>query len=293
LNSTATGAACSDQGALHPNASTWTCSDGCNTCACNGGLITSTQLACGGSLPDAGSGVTDGGAAATDAGGDRATPNGDAGTDAGVCSQPPAGCARALNATPCQAGFICDPTQGCTPSDCFACDPKTGWVCSADCSGGVCVAGPDAGAASASCPSGQPRAGDPCIGPIACPYAGVCGPILWTCGASKSYWATTQQATCSGACPASEPKPGEPCMAGGKCSYTSACGSSDTVYCDGTGTAMRIDYGLCPQCPAQEPAPATTCSGTLSCKYVNACQGNDVASCAASMWTVLRGDCEK
>jgi hypothetical protein len=82
-------------------------------------------------------------------------------------------------------------------------------------------------------------------------------------------------------------------MAGGKCSYKSACGSEDTVFCDGTGTAMRIDYGTCPTCPAQEPAPLTVCSGSLSCMYTNPCAGTDVANCMGSMWAVLRGDCEK
>jgi hypothetical protein len=82
-------------------------------------------------------------------------------------------------------------------------------------------------------------------------------------------------------------------MAPGKCSYTSACGSQDIVFCDGTGTVMRIDVGVCPACPAQEPVPFTPCSGSLSCPYTNACSGTDVANCMASAWTVLRGDCEK
>jgi hypothetical protein len=230
-----------------------------------------------------------------DASGDdaNALANGDAATDANVCSQPPPGCARLVNASPCQAGYICDPTQGSTPSECFACDPKNGWLCSADTGGGLCVQAADAGGSGATCPSVEPRAGDLCNGPIACSYTGPCGPVLLACKAGKSYWGVLGSATCSGACPASEPKQGAPCMAGGKCSYKSACGSEDTVFCDGTGTAMRIDYGTCPTCPAQEPAPLTVCSGSLSCMYTNPCAGTDVANCMGSMWAVLRGDCEK
>lgn len=215
----------------------------------------------------------------------------DATTDANPCGQIPPGCARALNASLCQAGFVCNPTQGCAPSEC-SCDPLGRWSCSADCGGGVCVPGPDAGGSSATCPSAEPQVGGLCDGPIACPYMGLCGSDLWICSASKSYWAATQRATCSGACSVAEPKQGDACMAGGKCSYRSACGSQDTVYCDGTGTVMRIDYGSCPACPIQEPTPLTTCVGSLSCMFTNSCGGTDVASCSAEAWTVLRGDCE-
>ena len=147
--------------------------------------------------------------------------------------------------------------------------------------------------AGATCPSGQPQAGGACDGPIDCSYPDTCGPVTLRCAASKSYWAVAQRTQCGGACPVVEPKQGDPCMAGGKCSYTSACGSQDIVFCDGLGTAMRIDYGMCPKCPDQEPAPLTTCFGSLSCMYTNSCGGADMANCSGSSWTVLRGDCEK
>jgi hypothetical protein len=145
----------------------------------------------------------------------------------------------------------------------------------------------------ANCPSALPQAGGACEGPIDCRYPDTCGPVTLRCAASKSYWAVAQRTQCGGACPVAEPKQGDPCLAGGKCSYTSACGSQDTVFCDGLGTAMRIDYGTCPKCPDQEPAPLTACFGSLSCMYTNSCGGADMASCSASSWTVLRGDCEK
>jgi len=266
---------CIDNGVIHANGSTWGCSDGCNTCSCDNGATASTLVAC------------------AEAGAADASPANDAVPDANLCSQPPAGCARAFNGSPCRTGFICDPTQGCTPSDCFACDPQHGWMCSADCGGGLCVPAADAGASGATCPSVEPRAGDPCAGPIACSYTGSCGPVVWACSASKSYWTATSGGKCSGACPPSEPKQGDPCMAGGKCSYKSACGSQDTIYCDGTGVVMKIDVGACPTCPAQEPGPLSPCSGALSCMYTNSCAGTDVANCMGSQWTVLRGDCEK
>jgi hypothetical protein len=146
---------------------------------------------------------------------------------------------------------------------------------------------------AANCPSALPQAGGACEGPIDCRYPDTCGPVTLRCAASKSYWAIAQRTSCGGACPVAEPKQGDPCMAGGKCSYTSACGSQDTVFCDGTGTAMRIDFGTCPKCPDQEPSPLTTCFGSLSCMYTNSCGGADVANCSGSAWTVLRGDCEK
>jgi hypothetical protein len=73
------------------------------------------------------------------------------------CGPPPAGCARIENATPCEPGFICDPSQGCAPSECWCglfSNPGT-WACSADCGGGVCVA-TDAAAPGVTCPGGCP-----------------------------------------------------------------------------------------------------------------------------------------
>jgi sulfatase modifying factor 1 len=57
-------ASCTDNGTVHADSATWTCSDGCNTCACSNGKIVSTQLAClrpeGGAASDAGLDVTTG-----------------------------------------------------------------------------------------------------------------------------------------------------------------------------------------------------------------------------------------
>jgi hypothetical protein len=297
---------CNDHGISHANGTVWVCSDGCNTCGCENGQISSTLVACVTGF-EAGTADAEGGSqamapeldgqveAVAEAGGEATSPTSDGGPDANLCAQPPPGCARARNPATCEPGFVCDPTQGCTASDC-ECDPNAGWGCTADCGGGICVPAAEAGAAA--CPASEPQAGGPCDGPIACPYAGPCGWAFSVCSATKSYWAAGQQAACSGACPATEPNVGDACMAGGKCSYTSACGASDTVYCDGNGIVSKVDYGTCPGCPSQEPTPLTPC-GSLdpplnhpSCKYTNACGGTDLASCPALTWTVLRGDCE-
>jgi hypothetical protein len=211
------------------------------------------------------------------------------------------------------SGGACAPGITCWTQCTFGTsDTGQGWRGSMSCTSGRWIAGhglfpcyrSDAGAVSVNdaaadagprvaCPPVEPTPASPCDGPIDCRYPGSCGTVTWTCGVSKSYWAVSQRPMCSGACPASEPRQGDPCMAPGKCSYTSACGSQDIVFCDGTGTVMRIDVGACPACPAQEPAPLTPCSGPLSCPYTNACSGTDVANCMSSEWTVLRGDCEK
>jgi sulfatase modifying factor 1 len=52
------GASCNDNGPVHANGTSWTCSDGCNTCSCENGEIASTLVAClrpeGGADADAG-----------------------------------------------------------------------------------------------------------------------------------------------------------------------------------------------------------------------------------------------
>ena len=242
-------------------------------------------------------------------------PDAGASGDAASATQP---CNDGTGATDCcpsdaAPGGACVPEITCWTQCTFRTPGMgQGWRSSMACTSGQWIAGhglfpcyrSDAGAVSVSdaaadtgptmaCPPVEPTPASPCDGPIDCRYSGSCGTVTWTCGASKSYWAVSQRPTCSGACPGSEPKQGDPCMAPGKCSYTSACGSQDIVFCDGTGTVMRIDVGVCPVCPAQEPVPFTPCSGSLSCPYTNACSGTDVANCMASAWTVLRGDCEK
>lgn len=53
---------------------------------------------------------------------------------AGCTPPPPLGCTR----RGCPLGQRCDTTMGCTPSGC-GCDPTSGWFCTDDCGGGVCV----------------------------------------------------------------------------------------------------------------------------------------------------------
>lgn len=39
--------ACVDGATSHAHGTTWACSDGCNTCSCSDGMISSTTMACG------------------------------------------------------------------------------------------------------------------------------------------------------------------------------------------------------------------------------------------------------
>jgi formylglycine-generating enzyme required for sulfatase activity len=102
--------ACTYNHALHANGTTWTCSDGCNTCSCSNGKIVSTLLAClspeAGALADAGLDATTGvdgeasddvtGAlevATTDANDSALETGGDAEPEAGVDAALPPSCA--------------------------------------------------------------------------------------------------------------------------------------------------------------------------------------------------------
>jgi hypothetical protein len=73
---------------------------------------------------------------------------------AGGCAGPsPAGC----RSTGCAEGLRCDPTAGCAPLACACDESSDSWLCTADCSGGVCV--PDDGGgrcgADTDCPIGS------------------------------------------------------------------------------------------------------------------------------------------
>jgi hypothetical protein len=77
----------------------------------------------------------------------------------GQCSGPnPQGCAK----TGCPNGQKCDTSSGCAPSAC-GCDPATGWVCTADCGGGVCVPStcPPV-VCTLACPNGFKKGADGC-----------------------------------------------------------------------------------------------------------------------------------
>jgi hypothetical protein len=45
---------CDDNGAIHPNGTSWLCSDGCNTCSCSNGQLASTLVACKSCGPEGG-----------------------------------------------------------------------------------------------------------------------------------------------------------------------------------------------------------------------------------------------
>jgi len=46
---------CVDDGEVYLDGETWTCSDGCNTCHCDNGVVSSTTMWCGDGGPDGGS----------------------------------------------------------------------------------------------------------------------------------------------------------------------------------------------------------------------------------------------
>jgi hypothetical protein len=276
-----------------------------NACALCGGLGMLIALtACGGrtgGLPP-GSDTTMGSSQASGSvsGSNRpgASDASDTANDGGACGPPPPGCARAYSPAACPDGFICTPTSGAAgPPGCGSsvcdCDPQQGmWDCTLDCGGGMCV--PASTAPDASCPSRQPKAGDPCLGIIACRYAAPCGAVIVECTASASYWAVAQTATCGAVCPPNEPKPGDACLVSGTCIYSTPCGSTDTVYCNGTRTQVIV-HGTCPACPDTEPPPLSSCTVGSTCVYPNACGATDLAICPGQLggqWMVVRSVCD-
>jgi hypothetical protein len=171
-----------------------------------------------------------------------------AGTDGGEagpsCGPPPPGCARLQNALACPAGFVCDPSQGCTASGCWC--EGSGWDCTADCGGGLCVSG-DATTPGAVCPPTPPPVGAPCIGPIGCPYSGPCNTLLVACSATQSSWQVTGFEQCINGCPPFDPAMGTACSAKQPCRYTTACGATDTVTCNGV-EVVSVQRGSCGAC---------------------------------------------
>jgi hypothetical protein len=107
---------------------------GCATSGCPSGQTCDTNAGC---APSACScdAVTGTWICTSDCSGGTCVPEA---ADAGVISCPgdnPEGC----SSKGCPQGQTCDTTQGCAPTGC-ACDPSTGtWLCTADCSGGICV----------------------------------------------------------------------------------------------------------------------------------------------------------
>ena len=94
---TSPASSCNDNGTVHASGTTWTCSDGCNTCSCSNGEIASTLVACLG--PEGGTSGAEGGDAdatvSADASGlaDAVPADGavkanaaDAGSEGGSCS---------------------------------------------------------------------------------------------------------------------------------------------------------------------------------------------------------------
>jgi sulfatase modifying factor 1 len=99
---TSSASSCTDNSTIHANGTSWTCSDGCNTCSCRNGEIASTEVAClhgadGGTPANAGLDATTAAEAAVattdvDANDSAGGASGDAKPDAGVDAALPPSC---------------------------------------------------------------------------------------------------------------------------------------------------------------------------------------------------------
>jgi hypothetical protein len=168
------------------------------------------------------------------------------GPDAGlVCSQPsPVGCV----VSGCASGLKCDPSVGCTASAC-GCDPATGsWVCTSDCSGGVCV--PEAADAGLECPGTNPAgcAASGCAEGLQCDTTAGCAPSACGCDPATGSWLCTSD--CSGgvcvpvaadagpSCAGQSPEGclNTGCPSGQKCDTSAGCAPTACACDQSTGT---------------------------------------------------------
>ncbi len=160
-----------------------------------------------------------------------------------TCEGPnPEGCAS----TGCADGYTCEPTVGCNPSAC-ECDEETAsWICTADCSGGECVA--DLQYCGGDLPKGCPD-GTFCLYDGNCGEAdqgGVCTPRPEVCDLSLSEVCGCDGKTYSNACFAN--MDGTSVLHDGPCE-SSACAGDNPAGCAQTGCAdgevCTVNSGIC------------------------------------------------
>jgi hypothetical protein len=206
----------------------------------------------------------------------------------------PAGCI----ATGCPDGFECDTTTGGRPSACV-CDAETGaWACTADLSGGVCIAVEDCAAVPTCLASEVEHARESeCPADASCREVTVCGATIWC---------SRGAAICAGQSPAGCVEHG--CPDGLVCDTTiggrpSACvcdaetgswdctadlGGGECIACDDTAPSCREGenaHAAASECPADASCrEVTTCGGTIWCSRgeVATCAGPSPEGCAAT-----------
>lgn len=186
-----------------------------------------------------------------------------------TCDQPnPAGCRD----TGCDEGHVCSfETGDCTASSCF-CDEEEGtWICTDDCSGGVCVPvqpceGPN--------PAGCTQLG--CEEDEVCDRTDVdCAPSYCGCDAEAGTWICTRDCGGGGVCVPEEPTECEgPNPAG-----CTATGCDEGEFCDRSG--VRCAPSLC---GCDEDTGSWIC--TMDCGGGGVCRPEVSGVCRQD------GDCE-
>ena len=177
----------------------------------------------------------------------------------------------------CDAGFVCDTSEGCVPSSC-SCDPESGAVmCTMDCGGGTCVPAEEdlcedfeqPGCTQSGCDEG-----------FVCDTTVGCVPSA--CGCDPETGAIMCTADCGGGTcvPVDD--------ATGCCEADGDCGAGQ--MCVHGGTELG---GVCKELPP--PAfPAITCWTDAGCPDGETCDGGTVCPCNAACfapdaWGVCTG----
>jgi hypothetical protein len=147
---------CTDDGTIHANGSSWTCSDGCNSCSCADGEVASTLRACPAGVQEGGTpgdaGWVQGAECVPGSSMQYFAPEGDSGGCKFTCSCDPTTirlqCDKDCSSPPpvprphCMQGEMCQPGDGCSsgvptgPTQCVtgcACDVTGHFTCIQNC----------------------------------------------------------------------------------------------------------------------------------------------------------------
>jgi hypothetical protein len=194
-----TPASCEDRGTVHASGTSWTCSDGCNTCSCDNGVTSSTLIGCGPPQPSSCNVFTADGGQTTYASG------------------------QSWTSGPCDDQCTCiDGTVACSGVACVVCVDEgvshpigSTWPCADGC--GMCACGDDAGVSrNTRCDDGGWVPG-PDAGPDASDASppGECGSTEHLCGCSVGSFAGSFCLPVGYTCPA--PTAPCPCQTAADC----------------------------------------------------------------------------